>query len=121
MRKLFAFICLLTLVLGVQAQKVTLQDVANGTYRAQSIHGLKPMLDGEHYTQISPDHKRIVKYSFKMGEEVGTVFDVATGRNHTHKAIDEYNLSPDESHLLMPTEPKPNSLPQIPAVYYKQK
>ena len=25
MRKLFAFICLLTLVLGVQAQKVTLQ------------------------------------------------------------------------------------------------
>ncbi len=118
MRKLFAFICLLTLVLGVQAQKVTLQDVANGTYRAQSIHGLKPMLDGEHYTQISPDHKRIVKYSFKTGEEVGTMFDVATARNHTLKSFDDYILSPDESLILIQTETKPIYRRSFTAVYY---
>ena len=118
MRKLFAFICLLTLVLGVQAQKVTLQDVANGTYRAQSIHGLKPMLDGEHYTQISPDHKRIVKYSFKTGEEVGTVFDVATARNHTLKSFDDYILSPDESLILIQTETKSIYRRSFTAVYY---
>lgn len=118
MRKLFTFICLLTLVLGVQAQKVTLQDVANGTYRAQSIHGLKPMLDGEHYTQISPDHKRIVKYSFKTGEEVGTVFDVATARNHTLKSFDDYILSPDESLILIQTETKPIYRRSFTAVYY---
>ena len=118
MRKLFAFICLLTLVLGVQAQKVTLQDVANGTYRAQSIHGLKPMLDGQHYTQISPDHKRIVKYSFKTGEEVGTVFDVATARNHTLKSFDDYILSPDESLILIQTETKPIYRRSFTAVYY---
>lgn len=118
MRKLFAFICLLTLVLGVQAQKVTLQDVANGTYRAQSIHGLKPMLDGEHYTQISPDHKRIVKYSFKTGEEVGTVFDVVTARNHTLKSFDDYILSPDESLILIQTETKPIYRRSFTAVYY---
>ena len=118
MRKLFAFICLLTLLLGVQAQKVTLQDVANGTYRAQSIHGLKPMLDGEHYTQISPDHKRIVKYSFKTGEEVGTVFDVATARNHTLKSFDDYILSPDESLILIQTETKPIYRRSFTAVYY---
>ena len=118
MRKLFAFICLLTLVLGVQAQKVTLQDVANGTYRAQSIHGLKPMLDGEHYTQISPDHKRIVKYSFKTGEEVGTVFDVATARNHTLKSFDDYILSPDENLILIQTETKPIYRRSFTAVYY---
>ena len=118
MRKLFAFICLLTLVLGVQAQKVTLQDVANGTYRAQSIHGLKPMLDGEHYTQISPDHKRIVKYSFKTGEEVGTVFDVATARNHTLKSFDDYIRSPDESLILIQTETKPIYRRSFTAVYY---
>ena len=118
MRKLFAFICLLTLVLGVQAQKVTLQDVANGTYRAQSIHGLKPMLDGEHYTQISPDHKRIVRYSFKTGEEVGTVFDVATARNHTLKSFDDYILSPDESLILIQTETKPIYRRSFTAVYY---
>ena len=67
MKKLFVLFYALMCLVTLQAQKVTLQDVANGTYRAQSIQGLKPMLDGEHYTQISKDHKRIVKYSFKTG------------------------------------------------------
>ena len=99
----YALMCLVTL----QAQKVTLQDVANGTYRAQSIQGLKPMLDGEHYTQISKDHKRIVKYSFKTGKEVATIFDVATARNHKLKSFDNYIMSPDESLILIQTETKP--------------
>ena len=52
MKKLIALFCLLAFVIGAQAQrKVSLQDVAQGTYRAQSIYGIKPMLDGEHYTQ----------------------------------------------------------------------
>lgn len=53
MKKLFVLFYALMCLVTLQAQKVTLQDVANGTYRAQSIQGLKPMLDGEHYTQIS--------------------------------------------------------------------
>ena len=76
------------------------------------------MLDGEHYTQISPDHKRIVKYSFKTGEEVGTVFDVATARNHTLKSFDDYILSPDESLILIQTETKPIYRRSFTAVYY---
>ena len=69
MKKLIALFCLLAFVIGVQAQrKVSLQDVAQGTYRAQNIYGIKPMLDGEFYTQISADKKRIVKYSFKTGK-----------------------------------------------------
>ena len=76
------------------------------------------MLDGEHYTQISPDHKRIVKYSFKTGEEVGTVFDVATARNHTLKSFDDYIPSPDESLILIQTETKPIYRRSFTAVYY---
>ena len=97
MKKLFVLFYALMCLVTLQAQKVTLQDVANGTYRAQSIQGLKPMLDGEHYTQISKDHKRIVKYSFKTGKEVATIFDVATARNHKLKSFDNYIMSPDES------------------------
>ena len=110
----YALMCLVTL----QAQKVTLQDVANGTYRAQSIQGLKPMLDGEHYTQISKDHKRIVKYSFKTGKEVATIFDVATARNHKLKSFDDYIMSPDESLILIQTETKPIYRRSFTAVYY---
>ena len=118
MKRLITFFCLLSFLVGVQAQKVTLQDVAAGTYRAQSIHGLKPMLDGEHYTQISPDHKRIVKYSFKTGEEAGTLFDVATARNHTLRSFDDYIMSPDESLILIQTETKPIYRRSFTAVYY---
>ncbi len=118
MKKLFVLFYALLCLISVQAQKVTLQDVANGTYRAQSIHGLKPMLDGEHYTQISKDHKRIVKYSFKTGKEVATIFDVATARNHTLKSFDDYIMSPDESLILIQTETKPIYRRSFTAVYY---
>lgn len=118
MKKLFVLFYALMCLITLQAQKVTLQDVANGTYRAQSIQGLKPMLDGEHYTQISKDHKRIVKYSFKTGKEVATIFDVATARNHKLKSFDDYIMSPDESLILIQTETKPIYRRSFTAVYY---
>ena len=76
------------------------------------------MLDGEHYTQISKDHKRIVKYSFKTGKEVATIFDVATARNHKLKSFDDYIMSPDESLILIQTETKPIYRRSFTAVYY---
>ena len=120
MKKIFTLLFLLAaLVSGATAQKkVTLEDVAAGTYRAQSIHGLKPTLDGEHYTQISGDHKRIVKYSFKTGKEVETVFDVTTARNVKLKSFDGYIMSPDESLILIQTETKPIYRRSFTAVYY---
>ena len=109
---------MMTLLTGASAQKVTLKDVADGTYRAQNIYGLKPMLDGEHYTQISSDKKRIVKYSFKTGKEVGTIFDVTTARNVELKSFDGYIMSPDESLILIQTETKPIYRRSFTAVYY---
>ena len=76
------------------------------------------MLDGEHYTQISSDHKRIVKYSFKTGEEVGTLFDVTTARDCDLKSFDDYILSPDEKLILIQTETKPIYRHSFTAVYY---
>lgn len=119
MKRFFTLLLLAIFVTGIQAQqKVTLRDIAQGTYRAQGISGLKPMLDGEHYTQISSDHKRIVKYSFKAGEEVGTLFDVTTARDCDLKSFDDYILSPDEKLILIQTETKPIYRHSFTAVYY---
>ena len=119
MKRFFTLLLLAIFVTGIQAQqKVTLRDIAQGTYRAQGISGLKPMLDGEHYTQISSDHKRIVKYSFKTGEEVGTLFDVTTARDCYLKSFDDYILSPDEKLILIQTETKPIYRHSFTAVYY---
>lgn len=118
MKKLFVLFLTLMCLMNLQAQKVTLQDVANGTYRAQSIQGLKPMLDGEHYTQISKDHKRIVKYSFRTGKEVEAIFDVTKARNCELKRFDDYIMSPDESLILIQTETQPIYRRSFTAVYY---
>lgn len=119
MKRFFTLLLLAIFVTGIQAQqKVTLRDIAQGTYRAQGISGLKPMLDGEHYTQISSDHKRIVKYSFKTGEEVGTLFDVTTARDCDLKSFDDYILSPDEKLILIQTETKSIYRHSFTAVYY---
>ena len=78
MRKLSIFIILFFCLLTVGAQQVSLQDVANRTYRAEGIRGIKPMLDGEHYTQMSADGKKIIQYYLNNVKEKGKIFDVNT-------------------------------------------
>ena len=118
MKKLSILMMLCLCVLFAYAQQVTLQEVATGAYRMEGIYGIKPMLDGEHYTQISRDGKKIVKYSFKTGQEVGTVFDVETARDCTLKSFDDYIMSPDETKILIQTETKPIYRRSFTAVYY---
>ena len=118
MKKLSILMMLCLCVCFGYAQQVTLQEVATGAYRAEGIYGIKPMQDGEHYTQISRDGKKIVKYSFKTGQEVGTVFDVETARDCTLRSFDDYIMSPDETKILIQTETKPIYRRSFTAVYY---
>ena len=118
MKKLSILMMLCLCVCFGYAQQVTLKEVATSAYRTEGIYGIKPMLDGEHYTQISRDGKKIVKYSFKTGKEVGTVFDVETARDCTLKSFDDYIISPDETKILIQTETKPIYRHSFTAVYY---
>ena len=118
MRKLSIFIILFFCLLTVGAQQVSLQDVANRTYRAEGIRGIKPMLDGEHYTQMSTDGKKIMQYSFKTGKETGTIFDVNTARDCSIKSFDDYIMSPDEKLILIQTDTKPIYRRSFTANYY---
>lgn len=119
MKKLFLLFCLVALTLGIKAQnQVTLKDVSRGTYRASNIYGIKPMLDGQYYTQISPDRKRIVKYSFKTGKQVETIFDVEKARDCTLKYFDDYIMSPDEKLILIQTKTRSIYRRSFTAEYY---
>lgn len=118
MKKLSIFVILFFCLLTAGAQKVTLEDVARRTYRAEGIWGVKPMLDGEHYTQMNADGTKIVKYSFRTGKEVGTVFDVATARDCSIRSFDGYIMSPDEKLILIQTDTKPIYRRSFTATYY---
>ena len=100
---LFAALCLGMIAGSVAQTAPTLEEVTGGTFRATRINGVNPLADGQHYAQISPDGKRIVKYSFKDGKEAGVIFDVETARNHTLKRVEGYIMSPKEDKILIQT------------------
>lgn len=124
MKKFFMIAaCFLFLFKGevahAQEGKIKLQDVTNGVYWPKQIDGVNPMNDGESYTQLSPDHKRIVRHSFKTGKEIATVFDVETARGAKKLPfIDGYIMSPDEHCILIQTETKGIYRRSYTAVYY---
>ena len=96
-----------------------LRDITGGTYSPQHIYGVNPMNDGETYTQLSPDYKRIIRRSFKTGKEVGVVFDVETAKGPvklTH--IDGYTMSPDETRILLRTKTQAIYRRSYTAVHY---
>lgn len=124
MKKFFMIAaCFLFLFKGevahAQEGKIKLQDVTNGVYWPKQIDGVNPMNDGESYTQLSPDHKRIVRHSFKTGKEIATVFDVETARGSKKlPRIDGYIMSPDEHRILIQTETQGIYRRSYTAVYY---
>lgn len=101
------------------SEELNLRDITNGVYSPQYIYGVNPMNDGETYTQLSPDHKRIIRRSFKTGKEVGVVFNVDDARGDAKlKSIDGYVMSPDESTILLRTQTKSIYRHSYTAVHY---
>lgn len=104
----------------VQAQeKLTLEDIAGGKYFPNYVYGVNPMNDGESYTQLSNDGKRIIRRSFKNGKELGVIFDVDAARgNQKLQGIDGYIMSPDERRILLRTQTRMIYRRSYTAVYY---
>ncbi len=104
---------------AAQAQSLTLEDITAGKYNPQYVYGVNPMRDGESYSQLSDDARRIVRRSFKDGRETETLFDCATARGDKKlERIDGYVMSPDESRILLRTETTPIYRRSYTAVYY---
>lgn len=121
MKRMSTIMALLACVIFAFAQngrELDLKKITGGEYRPEGIRGVIPMADGETYSQISEDGKRIVKYSFKTGKEVGVLFDTTTARDCKFKTIDGYTMSPDEKNILIQTETQPVYRRSFTAVHY---
>lgn len=88
------------------AQAPDLKKIVTGEYRAASVPEFHSLLDGEHYLAPADNNRMIVKYSYKTGSPVDTLFNVAKARECTFDAFAGYELSPDESQLLIYTDPE---------------
>ena len=88
-----------------QNNRLDLNDIVTGKYRPGSVREMISVADGEHYVQLSNDSKKIIKYSYKTGQAVETLFDVETARECDLKSIQGFELSPTENKILIYTDP----------------
>ena len=108
LKKYLLLLLVLLATLGLQAQKLTLEDVViKRTYGQKSVNGLASLNDGLNYTTLENMGKEIVKYSYKTGEKVASLLDISSLKNDSLKSIYEYQFSTDESKVLLMTDRKP--------------
>lgn len=102
-----------------QGKKFTLNDFClNYTFRTQGITGFRSLNDGEHYTVLEDRGKKLVMYSYKTGKAVETLLDLNDPKYGDVKMIQDYEFSPDESHILIYTNIQPIYRRSFTADYY---
>ena len=85
------------------ANTADLKDILSGKFSQYGVGAMNSMKDGEHYT-ASPDGKLIVKYQYKTGNPVDTLFNVETAKECPFKRFDGYSFSEDEKKILIYTD-----------------
>lgn len=86
-------------------KKITLDDIyREHTFRQKSVHGLRSMNDGIHYTVLE-EQSAVVKYSYKKGEAVDTLLRAEDYQEVS--AIARYTFSDNENKILIATDVQP--------------
>ncbi|MDR1523802.1 MAG: S9 family peptidase [Tannerella sp.] len=91
---------------GVFAQqgnkRISLPDIVNGTFRQETSAGeMRSLPDGQHYTAMNKARTMIIKYSYRTGEPVETLFDVKNARECTFDDFEDYIISSTGHHILI--------------------
>lgn len=110
MNKISIFLFFLVSIFQTHAQKtISLSEIwASATFRPEFVYGIESMNDGLHYSSLSVDEQgsaTIDQFSYSTGNKVKTLFDF---KNKTINGLplqpNEYEFSPDERKLLIPTD-----------------
>ena len=115
---LFAAIMMITTQMS--AAKLDLKSITSGDFREETMASLKPMADGESYSQVSTDGTKILKFSFKTGKQTGVLFDLNNVRGPKIRIdrIDGYIFSPDGKRMLIQTDTRYVYRRSFTATYY---
>jgi len=107
MKKVALFLVLVIITSLSFSQKLTLEDVwQKYTFYPSTVSGIRSMNDGLFYTtQVG---NKIVKFSYKTGKEVETIFDLAQVKgNNLPNSVSDYEFSSDEKKLIISNDVEP--------------
>lgn len=104
----WALTLFMTLTLGGGAfaqtgtKPVDLKAIVDGHFRQKtSVGEMRSLPDGEYYTAMNPERDMIVKYAYRTGEPVDTLFNTKTARECTFDDFDGYTISSTGHHLIV--------------------
>ena len=104
MKKVYSLLCLIVFCTAAFGRQLSLYDITSGKYTPKGSPDWVSSPDGEYYYQANEQHTKIVKYAYKTGEALATIFDVSTARESTISSFDGFVLSPDEKRILIYTD-----------------
>lgn len=89
-------------------KELTLADIwKDGTFRAETVRGLRSMSDGTHYTVLErlENGNSLAKYTYQEGKKVQTLLQPSDLKFEGKiLQIDDYEFSADEKKVLIATE-----------------
>jgi dipeptidyl-peptidase-4 len=109
---------IISLSLFSQSKEITLEDIwLNYNFYPKNFRGLKSMNNGDFYTKLkkSDEGQEIIKYQFKNGKEVTTLFK---STDFDIKNINRYSFSNDDKLMLLTTETESIYRYSKRAIYY---
>lgn len=104
MKKTIIVLLLAIMHLSISAQQLSLYDITSGKYGQRGVASVTSSPDGEFYYQANRERTQIIKYDYKTGQAVATIFDVNTARESTLKSFNGFIVSPDEKRILIYTD-----------------
>jgi len=97
-RFVFYFLSSIITIGAVSAQngnkRINLKEITDGKFRqVTAIGDIRPMPDGEHYSAMNKERSMVIKYSYKTGNPVDTLFNTRKARECTFEDFDGYLIS----------------------------
>lgn len=81
---------------------VNLKEITDGKFRQVTAIGeMRSLPDGEHYTAMNKERSMIIKYAYRTGNPVDTLFNAHKARECTFTDFDGYTISSTGHHILI--------------------
>lgn len=105
---LFSFLIVGGVVAQTGSKQVKLKDITDGRFRQESgIGEMRSLPDGEYYTAMNDARTMIIKYAYKTGAPVDTLFNTQKARECTFDTFDGYDISNTGHHILVWRDTEP--------------
>ena len=84
------------------SKRIDLADIVNDAFRQESSPlDVRPLPDGEHFSAMNREGTMIIKYAYRTGQPVETLFDVKNARECTFINFQDYEISSTGHHILI--------------------